>query len=693
MEGDARIELAFPAGDINDLLKSLILQDHGGRVGSVNYDSHDPIDKILRSFAVDLNNNPTLGQILNQVRGEKIKVWRQAYPQAILGTIVGMEVKKRTGKDATVDLEHLNLSSDNGLTSIPMEQIESISFLNAVLENEFQRALRVLAGAHDASKKTVSLGFHGQGKRGVKVGYVIEHPIWKTSYRLRVEPNGKVFMQGWAIVENTSDDDWNDVRMVLVSGRPISYKMNMYEPLYIPRPEVEPELFASLRPQVYSGAINDPIMRAFQQGGIAGLTVNGPMGPGGGPGPMGPGGFGPPMGMGPGPMAAMPVPPNYAENGATESIPGHAMPPSAGPYGAPQAYAPLGYSLQLGNAALARGNLFDQKGSKLSYEELQRRRALQLQQQANAKREGSAIAGLNFKEGIASVASAEEVGDFYQYVLDQKITLARQKSAMLPILDQTIEGTKVSIYNEATHAKFPLLGLKLKNTSNQHLSQGPITVYEDGSYAGDTRILDLQPNEERLLSYALDQAVEIKSEVQTSPGPDMNLKIGEPACVMANYKMRKTRTYTVKNRAGKDRTVILEHPIHHAPPMGTPAGAAASWTMQRISSPSVPVLRSTMQAPPTTIQASYYMPTQAGKASAGNWTDDTGDWKLIEPKKPLETTRDHYRFQVVVPAGKTVTFDVVEEQEAHRSPGPARAPGSVSRRDGRRHQGANRGRP
>src|SRR4029077_10904755 len=106
-------------------------------------------------------------------------------------------------------------------------------------------------------KKAVSLGFNGQGKRAVRVGYVVEHPIWKTSYRLRVEPNGKVFIQGWAIVDNPSDDDWNDVRMVLVSGRPISFKMDLYSPLYVPRPVVEPELFASLRPPVYSGALDN----------------------------------------------------------------------------------------------------------------------------------------------------------------------------------------------------------------------------------------------------------------------------------------------------------------------------------------------------------------------------------------------------------------------------------------------------
>ena len=138
---------------------------------------------------------------------------------------------------------------------------------------------------------------------------------------------------------------------------------------------------------------------------------------------------------------------------------------------------------------------------------------------------------MNFKEGIQSVASAEEVGDYYQYVLDQKISLSRQKSAMLPILDQVIDGAKISIYNEATHAKFPLLGLRLKNTSGQPLTQGPITVYDTNTYAGDTRILDLQPNEERLLSYAMDQSTEVKTDVKSTPSPDMNFRLGDPQLV------------------------------------------------------------------------------------------------------------------------------------------------------------------
>src|SRR5690606_25932967 len=58
-------------------------------------------------------------------------------------------------------------------------------------------------------------------------------------------------VQGWAIVENTTDADWNDVRLSLVSGRPISFTMDLYSPLYAPRPVETLDLYATLRPQVY----------------------------------------------------------------------------------------------------------------------------------------------------------------------------------------------------------------------------------------------------------------------------------------------------------------------------------------------------------------------------------------------------------------------------------------------------------
>ena len=119
-------------------------------------------------------------------------------------------------------------------------------------------------------------------------------------------------------------------------------------------------------------------------------------------------------------------------------------------------------------------------------------------------------------QSVNSMASASKLGDFFQYAIDHPVNLARQKSAMLPIVDKNIDADRVSIYNETTQAKFPLLGLRLTNSSGLHLMQGPITVFEGSLYAGDARILDLQPDEERLISYAVDLGTEVTPVPHTS---------------------------------------------------------------------------------------------------------------------------------------------------------------------------------
>src|SRR5207253_1981676 len=119
--------------------------------------------------------------------------------------------------------------------------------------------------------------------------------------------------------------------------------------------------------------------------------------------------------------------------------------------------------------------------------------------------------------------------------------------SLLPIVNKDVEGTRVSVYNEGTQPKFPLLGLKLKNTSGLHLMQGPITVFEGSTYAGDARILDLQPGEERLISYAVDLGTEVKPEVASDSGRLTQVKAVK-GILHTTMKLRETKTYTVKNR-------------------------------------------------------------------------------------------------------------------------------------------------
>jgi hypothetical protein len=237
----------------------MVLRDlNGGHVSAVSYDSQAPVERTLKSFAINLDGNPGFGGILQQARGEKVEVVLQqsnaTQPGTITGSIIGIEmVKQPAGKDAVVETEQLNLWCAEGFRSVKLADVQRLRFLNPVMESEVRKALETLAASHDTQKKAVSISFTGAGDRDVRVGYVIENPIWKTSYRLVLGKDGKPFLQGWAIVENPSDEDWNGVGMVLVSGRPLSFQMDLYQPLYVPRPTVVPELFASLRPPTYEG--------------------------------------------------------------------------------------------------------------------------------------------------------------------------------------------------------------------------------------------------------------------------------------------------------------------------------------------------------------------------------------------------------------------------------------------------------
>jgi hypothetical protein len=531
VEGDARVDLTFPESDINDLLKSMVLEDFGkGRISAVSYDSREPITRTLSSFAINLNGNPTFSGIVAQMRGERIEVavspTAANQPGKLTGTIVGIEKTKVPAGNSTVDTEVLNMWCAEGMRAIKFSDIQSLRFSNPVIESEFRRALETLALSHDSQKKSVQLHFAGAGKRKVQVGYVVEAPIWKTSYRLVMDEKEKPYLQGWAMIENPTDEDWGGVKMALVSGRPISFKMDLYNPLYVDRPIVEPELFASLRPVTYSGGFGRRtdgvvVVEEIQQ----------------------------------------------LEKALDETK-----------------------SLKKNQEQLRAktGGVREEKQSKdLAF---QREAAKELSQRIETGTVGNA-------------ATAGALGDFFQYVIDHPVSLNRQKSAMLPIVGKEIEGTRLSIYNERVQTKHPLLGLRFKNTSGAHLNQGPITVFEGSVYAGDTRVLDVQPNEERLLSYAIDLGTEVDPKAGAGAQKITSVKAVK-GIVTTVTKVTDEKTYKIINRSQTDRTLLIEHPN-----------------------------RTSQQ------------------------------FKLVGTDKPVEDTPDVYRFQTPVKAGETKSFTVKEERD------------------------------
>jgi hypothetical protein len=254
LPGPQTVELLFKTEQMNDVLKSLVVMDSANGSAAVTYPSREPLDRALRSFAVDISGNPSLPDLLNQLRGAHVTV---KSTEDIVGSILNVEPQTRVvGEPPTQLTEHLlTLVTETGLRTVPLSSVERIAFSDARLQTELNEALALLVNFRDTDRKPVQITFTGQGPRNVRVGYLLEAPIWKSSYRLDLSGK-KPLLQGWAIVENTSDADWTGVKLSLVAGRPISFVQDLYTPLYLTRPLVKPELYASLTPRIYEEGVD-----------------------------------------------------------------------------------------------------------------------------------------------------------------------------------------------------------------------------------------------------------------------------------------------------------------------------------------------------------------------------------------------------------------------------------------------------
>ena len=515
VEGNAKMELTFSTSQINDLLKSLVLRDlDGGTISSVTYSSRDPITRTLKSFSIDLTSNPTLSNLLIQTRGEAITV-TLASGNTLTGTIISVETRQAsTGAKGEIAGEFLTMNTAAGVTSIALIDIQGIRFIRKEVQDDLAQALQVLSSSHGIEKKKVVLHFTGTGKRRVRIGYILESPVWKTSYRLVLGDAVSHLLQGWALVENTSDTDWRRVALTLVSGRPITFTMDLYQPLYIQRPEVQMELYQSLRPQTNQMAMDDQLSD---------------------------------------------------EEAASAEAP---APAPASPSAMSKSSAPREMQRALAGAGAPRGDF-------------------------------------SVSQGVSAAARGGQVGELFQYAIDKPVNLSRQQSAMLPILNQQVTGERYSLFNEGTDPKHPLNAVKLKNASALHLMQGPITVFDAGTYAGDAQITDLAPGAEQLVTYALDLDTEVQATAGSSPVSLVSVRITR-GIFLYTSKAQQERIYEIKNNGTKNRTVLVEHP---------------------------------------------YQP----------------EWTLTSPKEALERTRDAYRFAVPVSAGKSATLSVVQTRTLEQS--------------------------
>ncbi len=248
--GHSQITLEFKPSEMNDVLKSLTLLDAtGGRVSGVSYESSDPISKQLENFAFSVPKEASPGQVLDQFKGAVLIVKTQG--GEMRGKILGV---RRQMRDREIEVATLLLDGGE-IRTVPITEATELKLEDIRLQNELANYLSVVAGGQRRDLRTLRI--NPGSARELNVGYVIEAPVWKTSYRLVLDSHkpGEALLQGWAIVDNPSNEDWRDVDLSLVSGLPISFTQNLYQPHYMTRPEVALPFELALAPRIYEGGL------------------------------------------------------------------------------------------------------------------------------------------------------------------------------------------------------------------------------------------------------------------------------------------------------------------------------------------------------------------------------------------------------------------------------------------------------
>lgn len=246
--------LDFKADEMNDVLKSLTVEEKGvGKISGLRYDSSEPLARKLEEFPFSIGAQQPLSAVLDQLKGAQVEL--KFGTETVTGAIVG--ARRLAGGQNLPEREQATLLLDSGeLRNVDLSAISSLRFSDPKLQLQFKDYLAAIAQSRSKDKRSVYIDSSDSGAREIQASYMIPAPVWKSSYRLIFGESGQPTLEGWAIVDNTTGDDWTNVRLALVSGRPISFVSQLYEPRYVGRPEAELSEQEALAPVVDTGAVD-----------------------------------------------------------------------------------------------------------------------------------------------------------------------------------------------------------------------------------------------------------------------------------------------------------------------------------------------------------------------------------------------------------------------------------------------------
>jgi hypothetical protein len=569
VRGSQNVSIRFTSGQLNDVLKSLTVLDlNGGKITGVEYGSAAPADRQLGDLRLPIGEKASLTEILGALRGARLEV--RSGTTIISGRLLSVERKTRIAGGTTLEVDYIALLTDSGeLRTTELTPAFSVRLLDRGLAGKMDRFLDIVSANREADVRRIVISTSGTGDRSLFVSYISEVPVWKTTYRIVLNAKDKPLLQGWAIVDNTVGEDWDKVELSLVAGAPHSFIENLSQPYYARRPviAVPEQILAS--PQTYeatlipgaamlAGTVTDPsgaaiphaMVRVYaESGALIGQTLTNETGqyqfdslPDG--------------------IVRLDVSdPGFRTtsiNGVVAAA-GKSMREdvglnvgSAAETVTVEATAPV---LQAESAAAGARNLGSGTALGGGYGTRQYARA------APPFAPPPPPASLAMARAQAeSAAQAQQLGDLFEYKLKEPITIRKNRSALVPIVQSAIAAEKVSVWNERAGLPRPQRALWLTNSSGLTLDGGSFSVMEDETFAGEGIFDPIRPDEKRLVSYATDLALIPSSRDNVERERVSRVRINHGTLIQES-EVREKKTYTFRNEDTSPRSVIVEHRV------------------------------------------------------------------------------------------------------------------------------------
>ncbi len=511
VSGDAEVNLSFKQSQVDDVLKSMVVLDLGqGKIGAVSYNSSAPVSSRMSEIPFSVGaltgEGGGIAGVLAQLQGAKVAV--TSSKGAATGSILTVERKQvRTEKETTTTSVLVIASETGEISSFDLSDVKSVKLLDAGTQKDLNEFAAATASARRRDAKTITITSNGSGQREMIVSYTIAAPIWKTTYRVVLDEAGKPFFQGWAIVDNVSEEDWQNVQLSLVSGSPISFIQQLQKPFYRYRPVVPTPQDLQLTPQVYEPQSGNTRVET----NITSQTVEN-----------------------------LPKGTNFTSMLKT----------------APNVRPEQTGGFQVDGTSGAE-NTFTVDG-----QEVTNFRTGQLNSNSNMILSQTKVSDalVSSNSGVQTNTTGDEIGDLFEYRIEQPVTVLRDRSALIPIIQTKMDGERVSVYNEAARRDRPFSGVLLKNMTSLTLESGSLTVIDGDAYAGEALMERLKAKEQRLISFALDLGTHVRVRNRQDREPAKIIKVVS-GVFQVHYFRTSEKVYQISNQTERAKVLYIEYPI------------------------------------------------------------------------------------------------------------------------------------